>query len=142
MFLAGGISNCPDWQTTAKDLIHKKCPGLIPVNPRRSNFDVKDPNVHHEQIKWEFDALRQSEVIIFWFPKETLCPITLYELGTWSILHKYHGSDIIVGCDPGYARIEDVKTQLNLATGTEFPVHTTVEDLIDALQVWWDDHTK
>jgi hypothetical protein len=142
VFLAGGISNCPDWQTIMKDLIHKNCPGLVPLNPRRMNFDVNAKDVHDEQIKWEFDALRASSVIIFWFPKETLCPITLYELGTWSILHKLHGSDIIVGTDPEYARAADVKTQLSLATDSDFPVVHSLADLAKSLQQWWDDHSE
>lgn len=131
-----------DWQTHMKELIHKQCPGLVPLNPRRANFDVTQSNVHHEQIKWEFGALRKSSVIIFWFPKETLCPITLFELGTWSVLHKTHGSDIIVGTDPEYARAADVKTQLSLLTETDFPVSQSLEELANALQQWWDDHSQ
>jgi len=142
VFMAGGISGCSDWQTTVKHLIHKQCPGLVPLNPRRLNFDVHQKNVHHEQIQWEFDALRKSAVIIFWFPKETLCPITLYELGTWSVLHKTHGSDIIVGTDPKYARAMDVKTQLSLLTESDFPIAHSLQDLVNSLQKWWEDHQE
>lgn len=142
VFLAGGISNCPDWQTEMKDLIHEKCPGLVPLNPRRNNFDVNAKDVHDEQIKWEFDALRAAAVITFWFPKETLCPITLYELGSWAILHKTHGTDIIVGTHPEYARAADVKTQLSLATGTDFPVVHSIQDLTESLVQWWNAHSE
>lgn len=142
VFLAGGISNCPNWQDVMKDLIRKSCSGLVPLNPRRRTFDITRPEMHDEQIKWEFDALRKASVIIFWFPKDTLCPITLFELGTWSVLHKTQGSDIIVGTDPNYARAADVKTQLSLLTGTDFPVVHSLEDLASSLKQWWDDHKE
>jgi len=38
------------------------------------------------------------------FPCETLCPITLYELGTWSILSQQTGAKLFVGCHPEYKR--------------------------------------
>ena len=142
VFLAGGISNCPNWQVLMEDLVSSMCTGLIPSIPRRKNFDVTASNMHEEQIKWEFDALRAAAVIIFWFPKDTLCPITLYELGTWSVLHRTHGCDIIVGTDPEYGRAADVKTQLSLITGRDFPVYHTLEDLAKALQTWWHDHKE
>ena len=34
------------------------------------------------------DALRDVHAISFWFPKETICPIVLYELGAWSMTNK------------------------------------------------------
>lgn len=142
LFLAGGISNCADWQVPLRDLVHSMCPGLVPVNPRRENFDVSKPEMTEEQIKWEFKQLRKAAAIVFWFPRETLCPITLYELGTWSVLHKMHGCDIFVGTDPEYARKEDVKIQLCLATDTDFPVVHSIEELAQQLQGWWKDHTS
>ena len=142
MFLAGGISGCQPWQDEMKDLIAQKCPGLIPVNPRRANFDVSRKDIHHEQIKWEFDFLRRADVIIFWFPKETLCPITLFELGTWSVLCKTHGSQIFVGCDPEYMRRDDVHTQLSLLNDCDYPVENSLENLATALQKWWHDNSE
>lgn len=142
VFLAGGISGCLPWQDTMKDLIAEKCPGLIPINPRRANFDVSRTDIHHEQIKWEFDFLRRAAVIIFWFPKETLCPITLFELGTWSVLSKTHGSTILVGCDPDYARRADVETQLSLLNEYDFPVENSLENLANSLQKWWNEHSE
>jgi len=88
IFLGGGISGCPDWQSVAREKLHQKCPNLVLINPRRSSFDITDKTIAKEQIKWEFECLRKVNAILFWFPKETVCPITLYELGAWTLLSK------------------------------------------------------
>jgi hypothetical protein len=82
--MAGGISNCADWQTQLRELIHQQCPSLVLLNPRREDFDATNPNMSEQQIEWEHRHLRQCSAVLFYFPPETLCPITLYELGTWS----------------------------------------------------------
>lgn len=102
IFLAGGISGCPDWQKEMVELL--KDTDLTIFNPRRENFDLSNALVTEEQIEWEFDHLR-------WFPKETLCPITLFELGAWSHTMK----PLFVGMDPDYQRRKDVEVQLKLA---------------------------
>jgi hypothetical protein len=37
---------------------------------------------------------------MFWFPCETLCPITLYELGAWTVLAPQTGTKLFVGACP------------------------------------------
>jgi hypothetical protein len=56
---------------------------LTLINPRRLDFDVENPDMEYEQIVWEHQNLEASDMISFWFPKETLCPITLFELGKY-----------------------------------------------------------
>ena len=108
IFLAGGISGCPDWQ---KELIEKiKDLDVILYNPRRKNFPIKDPSATQEQVKWEFDSFRKSSMISFWFCKETMCPIVLYELGAWSMTP----IPIVIGIEPGYERKQDVEIQTKL----------------------------
>ena len=46
LFLAGGISKCPDWQAEA----------------------VKEAAY---QIRWKYEFLRRARVVLFWFPKES-----------------------------------------------------------------------
>ena len=139
VFLAGGITDCPDWQTYMKDKIVKDLPGLIVLNPRRASFDVTNKSALKEQITWEYDALRQAELILFWFPKgPSVCPIALFELGTWSIKHIHHCNNIIVGCDPEYKRREDVETQLHLVMGDHFVVHSTLDELFGAMQKYFE----
>ena len=108
LFLAGGITNCPDWQQEMRRLL--EATDLELLNPRRADFPIGDPNAAMQQITWEHDALRAADEIQFWFPKETLCPIVLYELGAWSMMDK----PIFVGIDPGYARTQDVEIQTGL----------------------------
>jgi hypothetical protein len=79
LFIAGSITDAPNWQ---KDLV-KKLDNLdiVIFNPRRKGFDVRDPANSVEQINWEYDMLETADMISFWFCKETLSPITLFELG-------------------------------------------------------------
>lgn len=113
MFLGGGISNCYDWQKEFLSLF-KGDEKLTIFNPRRENFDVSNPKESELQIDWEYKYLRQSHVLLFWFPHETLCPITLFELG--SALQRHKGA-ILVGCHPDYKRAFDVKYQVALERG-------------------------
>lgn len=114
VFLAGGISNCPNWQEKISEYLEKHLQGLskdyLIINPRRDNFDVKDASAAEAQIKWEHEMLERSDVILFWFPKDTLCPITLYELGNYTEKNKH----LIIGVDPDYKRKEDVIIQTQL----------------------------
>jgi len=107
IFLAGGITGCPDWQSA----IHTMLKGVIILNPRRKDFPIGDPDAALEQIKWEYEHLRLADMILFWFPCETLCPIVLYELGAWSMTDK----QIYVGVHPDYKRKQDVEIQTKLA---------------------------
>ena len=108
VFLAGGISNCSDWQSEISKMFEEE--DLVLINPRRDDYDFDDLRVEEEQINWEFRHLEKSDVILFWFPCETLCPITLYELGKVSNSKK----KIFVGIHPEYSRRRDVEIQTSL----------------------------
>lgn len=118
LFLAGGISNCPNWQNNlinfmgeyAKRINEYKTVFLL--NPRRENFDVSNDEESIKQIDWEYLHLQRTQHVLFWFPKDTLCPITLFELG--ACLTRFDPMDIVVGCDPEYKRLTDVKRQVQL----------------------------
>jgi Nucleoside 2-deoxyribosyltransferase like len=127
LFLAGGISSCPDWQTelTAK----LELTNWTVLNPRRNDFDAGNASLAESQIDWEFRHLRLASAIAFWFPPETLCPITLYELGAWSMTNK----PLFVGVDPKYQRCLDVKVQTKLAR-PEITILESLTDLAGALQ--------
>lgn len=109
VFLAGGITGCSDWQT--KLISQLRGEPLLIMNPRRPAFDVRDKSASEAQITWEFNALRFADVITFWFPDESLCPITLYELGAMSMTAK----PLIIAAHPGYPRRLDVVEQTKLA---------------------------
>jgi len=116
LFLAGSITGALDWQKslafmgvygTVRLLDHFNC-----FNPRRANYDTLDPKMEQEQITWEYHNIQNCESILFWFSKETLAPITLFELG--SALHTHDHKRISIGIDPEYKRKSDVLTQVRL----------------------------
>jgi hypothetical protein len=108
VFLAGGITGCPDWQEEISGFL-KEVPVVL-LNPRRKNFPINDKNASNEQIRWEFKHLRYADAILFYFPCETLCPIALYELGAWSMINK----PIFIGVHNKYARKTDIEIQTSL----------------------------
>jgi Fur family ferric uptake transcriptional regulator len=108
VFLAGGITGCPDWQAEARELLAGS--GFVILNPRRGDFPIHDPDAAAGQIAWEFTHLRRADVVLFWFPDSGPAPqpIALYELGA----HAATGKPLAVGADPGYRRRADVVLQL------------------------------
>lgn len=109
LFLAGGISNCPDWQS---DVIQefKEESNLTMYNPRRSNFKITDSE-SAKQIEWEFKRMKRSKIICFWFSRGSVNPIVLYELG--KMIDK-RNKILVIGIDPKYERILDVRIQVQL----------------------------
>jgi hypothetical protein len=112
VFVAGGISNCPDWQS---DIIRFMATNLYDVvNPRReTGFDTTGATAR-EQIEWEHEALSKVDSCIFWFPCETLCPISLFELSKQLLRAKQQSVKLVVGWHPNYARAFDLKVQIEL----------------------------
>jgi Nucleoside 2-deoxyribosyltransferase like len=110
IFLAGGITDCPDWQADAVRML-----AGVPVtilNPRRRHFDTDDPTAAEAQIRWEHTHLDRAAVVLFWFTAgPSPQPIALYELGRLADT----GRPIAVGADPGYRRRADVRMQLALS---------------------------
>jgi hypothetical protein len=104
LFLGGGISNCPDWQAEMVQLLD----GLpyVLLNPRRDGFDLLDPKMSVAQIEWEHLHLRDANAILFWFPSETLCPITLFEYGYWLGRPQKR---LFIGVHPDYQRRTDLR---------------------------------
>jgi len=131
IFLAGGISACENWQANIRELFKSSVPELSLINPRRKHFDVADKSVAEKQIVWEHNHLRKASAVLFWFCKETLCPITLYELGAMSMLKNV----IFVGCHPEYQRKEDVIIQTKLVL-PDVKVVFSIEELAKQVESW------
>lgn len=127
LFLAGGITGCPDWQSQV--VTGLKDTDLELFNPRRENFPIHNPDAALEQISWEYRYLRNAHAILFWFPSETLCPIVLYELGAWSKTDK----PLFVGIDLKYQRRHDVEIQTKLAR-PDVTIVYSLEDLIEKVK--------
>jgi len=58
IFLAGGITNCPDWQSEIVDSLQNF--DITLLNPRRKKFPINDPGASKEQISWERLINRQD----------------------------------------------------------------------------------
>lgn len=109
VFLAGGISGCENWQDYIinKLQIQDKEQNYLLINPRRQGDLAPNGEMAEAQIIWEAEAMTLVDTMAFWFPKETLCPITLFEYGL-SIGRK---QDIILGVHLEYQRRFDLEIQ-------------------------------
>lgn len=124
LFLAGGITNCPNWQKEIIDLLKQDdtfLDQLVVFNPRRENFPIHDPNAAYEQIEWEFTYLEQADIFSMYFCGGVSDqPICMYELGRYTsrMQSKYPStwmSRLIISAESGYNRKLDVLVQMNLA---------------------------
>jgi hypothetical protein len=127
IYLGGGISDCENWQRRMVELLAGA--DLAVLNPRRASFPIDDPTAAREQIEWEFRHLRRATIKLFWFPPQTLCPITLFELGASCA----SDAPLVVGADPEYRRREDVVIQMELAR-PDVRVVDRLEDLADQVR--------
>lgn len=128
LFLAGGITNCPDWQAVLlKDI--KELPNLTIYNPRRKDFPIGDPKAAEAQITWEFIHLLNSDILLFWFARGSLNPIVLLELGRYGLSGD---RPIIVGIDPQYERAQDVRIQTKLSRPDTI-IADSLEEMSEAL---------
>jgi len=142
LFLAGGITNCPDWQKIIIEKLQKveneydkEVIDILTIfNPRRENFPIHDPNASKEQITWEYEKLVESDIIVFWFSNGSLNPIVLYELGLHGNSNPY--KRIVIGCDNEYPRKSDVEIQTELARPDQIITHSLdefFEEIIKAI---------
>ena len=127
-FLAGGITDCPNWQAEVISNFRKydqkflnELDGLVLFNPRRENFPINDPNAAQEQIEWEFKWLQRMDLFSMFFTAgRSDQPICMYELGRnicrmMQIFPNDYQNRILISCDPNYRRSQDVKIQVELA---------------------------
>ena len=113
VFLAGGITNCKNWQ---KEVIKElnDIEKLTIYNPRRTNFDLSNKNINHEQIEWEFERLEKMDIFSMYFcGGASIQPICMYELGRNIIrMQNRFPSDwekrIVISCEVDYIRKQDV----------------------------------
>lgn len=88
IFLAGSIEmdKAINWQKTCEEELSEK---YILFNPRRDAWDtgwkqeIQNPQFR-EQVEWELNALEKADIIILYFAKDTLSPISLLEFGLFA----------------------------------------------------------
>jgi hypothetical protein len=133
IFLAGGITNCPDWQSEIIELIHQKYAthelNFTLYNPRRPSFPMDKPEEAERQIVWEYQHLKEANEYIFWFSRGSLNPIVLYEYGKWVTSSN---KPVIVGVDPDYERKEDVLVQTALAR-PEINIMSSLNEIVEQI---------
>ena len=120
IFLAGGITNCPDWQKEMVELL--KDLNITIYNPRREHFPIDVAGEALRQIEWEFKFLDIADMILFWFSRGSLNPIVLFEYGKWlmNTQSQKRYKPIFIGIDPEYSRRRDVEIQTMLENGILF----------------------
>lgn len=129
VFLAGGITNCPEWQNGVIEILREfdslpeyDLDNVVIFNPRRENFPIHDKNASFEQIKWEFNKLELADIFSMYFcDADSDQPICMYELGRNIVRIQNKFPDtwtdrIIITCNTNYRRDTDVFTQTNFAT--------------------------
>ena len=142
-FLAGGISNCPDWQQEViKELGKADFEHLIVFNPRRESFPINDENAAKEQIEWEFKYLEEADIFSIYFcASESDQPICMYELGrNLALINKKYSSPydvdhIVVSVEDGYKRKNDVNIQTNLALKRDWFAELNATPKIHAAEI-------
>lgn len=133
VFLAGGITECPDWQSKVIKEVTKQIrvndeADLVLLNPRRPTPSL-DPA---EQIAWEYRYLEAAHLISFWFPKESVCPIALFEYGNYAFSSVF----VVTGVEPGYPRAHDVVVQTALRR-PDAMIHSTLDAVVDEIVNFW-----
>lgn len=111
VFLAGGTSNCPNWQLEIVEIFSEVCSDkVVMFNPRREDWRF-DNGESYRQIKWESEHLSRADIIAFWFAKGSVNPISLFEYGYYGL-----GSNrtIVVGADMEYSRKYDIMVQTKI----------------------------
>lgn len=131
VFLAGGITNCSEWQKKVIEYFKDKDYDYIICNPRRNSFPIHNPNASYSQIKWEFDCLERCGIFTMYFDKSDKSdqPICFYELGRniCRLQERYPDTwynRMIITCHKDFKRIIDVQTQVGLATNGKVSVYT------------------
>lgn len=107
IFLAGEIT-LPSWQDSLVERLSET--GLVILNPVNLSL-VDEHQAIWDQVSWEYIEMRSVDSILFWFPKEKECSISLYELGVCSEWDKR----IFVGIEPGYRHAQDIEIRMSMA---------------------------
>lgn len=135
-FMAGGLQKC-EWHDTFLDYFNgQDTDHFVLYNPKRSSFDLSDPEVSRKQIEWEFRYLnmyigKKPYIFSMYFDSsESVQPICFYELGRYlALLEKVQWEHVVVSCHPEFLRKLDVHVQTALATQKKVIVRECYPDV-------------
>ena len=119
LFLGGPIQGAEDWQNKVCDDL-SEIDNLLITNPRRSNYNGFNLN---EQISWETEYLNDSDILMFWIPKEeeiiegrVYGQTTRFEIGEWVAKSRHK---IIIGIDDSFPMKKYLKNRLEKDYGID-----------------------
>lgn len=110
VFLAGSIEQglAEHWQEKVYRSLSESNILCVIYNPRRDDWDsswTADSEELKNQIQWELENLKDSDIILFYFDPSTKSPISLLEFGKYiDNLSK----KIIIVCPDGFYRKTNV----------------------------------
>lgn len=137
VFLAGSIEmgKAEDWQEKVtkhlSDVCSKHDVKVTIYNPRRDDWDSSwEQDINNtqffDQVSWELDHIEKSDIVIVYFDKATVSPITLLELG--KVLES--STIPVVYCPEGFAR----KGNVDIACyRKDVPVFTEMDKFLEEL---------
>lgn len=136
VFLAGPIQGAPKWQFTLPELDN-----VVWLCPRRDDDVELNDQTHKDQMEWETQALRASNIILFWIPEEvehvdgrSYAQTTRFELGE----NLGRGKRIILGVNDNFPGREYFEYKARKYDNIIFSreVYHTLDECINALKLY------
>lgn len=115
VFMGGTISN---WRDEFKLLLQDT--DVVLLDPVVENYSPSE-----EQVSWEFDAMNRAHILVFYFDKTSVSPISLMELG-WA-MHSLR--TVLVGADPDYPLYSELLPRYNIMRCLKIECSNSVYDL-------------
>ena len=128
LFLAGGSTK---WRETVEHTLecNEDFHSVVILDPYDENYSTL-PNT-----AWEAQMMKKADCIVFWFTKESVCPVSLFELG---YALRDHTKDIIIGVEPGYPKEDELDAQLITLCPKLVPF-SSLEQLTRAIELYVED---
>ncbi len=153
-FLAGPIRGGDDWQATCCEELREHLSSFYAAVPCRYQdthhlarfFADSEEYYFDRQLTWErhyLDAAAAAGCVIFWLPceskewprtgKDPYAMDTRGELGEWRgrLMHD-PALRVVIGAEPGFPGLSQIQRNFNLATKSDFPVYSTLEETVAA----------
>lgn len=133
VFLAGGITKCPNWHPHAVNVLRESGVPMVVLNPARKDFPIDDPDAGEAQVRWEqHHLLLPATITMLWFPAplepQIVQPIAMFEFG--QAINSRPGR-LLVGASDQYPRQRDVHLMMKVHH-PDTPVQVSLNGLLFA----------